>query len=327
MKRLALLPLILTLLSCKWSSSDDQSVAGESYRNDMRSFVVQIANYARQTDPGFQIVPQNGIELITDDGNSDGDLMWEYFSVLNGVGQEDLFYGYENDNEATPAGESQYLLEFLARVRDNGRRVLSTDYCWSIGYVDQSFTLNDGYGFISFAADHRGLNDIPDYPNEPYHWNLDSVANLSQAKNFLYLINPGDFGDGDGLVAAVSQTDYDCVIVDAFVDGVALTPEQVQALKLKHGGGQRLVIAYMSIGEAEDYRYYWNDDWYANPPAWMDLENPDWPGNYKVRYWDPEWQAIICGSQGAYLDRLLAAGFDGAYLDIVDAFEYFEETR
>ena len=38
-----------------------------------------------------------------------------------------------------------------------------------------------------------------------------------------------------------------------------------------------------------------------------------------MRYWDPGWQAIIL----AYTGRLLAAGFDGAYLDLVDAYEYY----
>jgi cysteinyl-tRNA synthetase len=53
--------------------------------------------------------------------------------------------------------------------------------------------------------------------------------------------------------------------------------------------------------------------------------NPDWEGNYKVRYWDPGWQAIIYGSPHSYLDKIIAAGFDGVYLDIIDAYWYYEE--
>ena len=34
----------------------------------------------------------------------------------------------------------------------------------------------------------------------------------------------------------------------------------------------------------------------AGKPVWLDVENPDWQGNYKVQYWHPEWQAIIFGS-------------------------------
>ena len=98
----------------------------------------------------------------------------------------------------------------------------------------------------------------------------------------------------------------------------------VAALRTKPGGARRLVIAYMSIGEAESYRPYWQSGWQVGNPAWLFDENPDWPGNYKVAYWDPEWQTVLFGGSTAYLDRITAAGFDGVYLDILDAYEYFE---
>ena len=84
------------------------------------------------------------------------------------------------------------------------------------------------------------------------------------------------------------------------------------------------MISYISIGEAEDYRYYWKNEWISNPPVWLAGENPDWEGNYKVRYWQKEWQNIIYGSESSYIYKIIITGFDGAYLDIIDAFEYFE---
>jgi len=39
----------------------------------------------------------------------------------------------------------------------------------------------------------------------------------------------------------------------------------------------------------------------------------------KVRYWDPAWQSIVI----SYLDRIINQGYDGIYLDVVDAFEYW----
>lgn len=80
----------------------------------------------------------------------------------------------------------------------------------------------------------------------------------------------------------------------------------------------------MSIGEAEDYRYYWKEEWASNPPSWLDAENPDWEGNFKVRYWDTAWQDIIFGSDSSYMSKIINAGFDGVYLDIIDAYEYYE---
>ena len=46
-----------------------------------------------------------------------------------------------------------------------------------------------------------------------------------------------------------------------------------------------------------------------------------------MEYWNPEWQAIIYGSENAYLDKVLQAGFDGVYLDIIDGYEYFEAQQ
>ncbi|MCP4711319.1 MAG: hypothetical protein GY869_22085, partial [Planctomycetes bacterium] len=106
----------------------------------------------------------------------------------------------------------------------------------------------------------------------------------------------------------------------------ALSSTEVTSLKTKANGGTRIVIAYMSIGEAEDYRYYWQTDWNTTAPSWLATENPNWPGNYKVRYWCSSWHTIIYGNDTSYLKQIIEAGFDGTYLDIIDAFEYFENN-
>ena len=89
----------------------------------------------------------------------------------------------------------------------------------------------------------------------------------------------------------------------------------------------RKVIAYISIGEAEDYRPYWRKDWgtkknlTAAAPAWLGAENPAWKGNYRVKYWHAGWQRLTL----ATVDDAMTRGFDGVYLDIVDGFETFEQ--
>ncbi len=141
---------------------------------------------------------------------------------------------------------------------------------------------------------------------------------LSLVNDFLYQLQNLD-------LAAIGATAYDLIIMDYSADGTEtgeFTAAQIEVLK-HSSGGEKIVLAYMSIGEAEDYRFYWQDDWRPGNPPWLDRENPDWPGNYKVHYWDPAWQAIIF----AYTDRLLDAGFDGAYLDLIDAYEYYADQE
>ena len=54
--------------------------------------------------------------------------------------------------------------------------------------------------------------------------------------------------------------------------------------------------------------------------------NPNWAGNFKVQYWNPTWQSIIYGNETSYVKKIINAGFDGVYLDIIDAFQYFEDA-
>ena len=143
-----------------------------------------------------------------------------------------------------------------------------------------------------------------------------SPSGLSAVNDFLYQLQELN-------LTTIGGTAYDLVVMDYSAggdDGTAFTAAQIAALK-HSPGGEKIVLAYMSIGEAEDYRFYWQDDWTPGHPAWLDVENPDWEGNYKVHYWDPGWQTIIF----SYTDRLLDAGFDGAYLDIIDAYEYYAD--
>lgn len=205
---------------------------------------------------------------------------------------------------------------------------------------------------------------------------------------------------------ALMASPVDVLVVDYSITGAdsgRLSEATLKRLKRKPDGSRRIVLAYMSIGEAEEYRYYWRRDWIesemtggangaaaapemaaekpaapaagtgtgirtgagistgagtgtnAKPPAlppakhettrtpaessrpkrvlsasappWLGDENESWSGNFAVKYWDPGWQSLIVGGPGCYLDRIIAAGFDGVYLDRVDAYYEFENER
>lgn len=141
--------------------------------------------------------------------------------------------------------------------------------------------------------------------------------NLAEARSWGYQLQMVD-------PELVADSPYDLMVIDYSRDGTAdqaFSRSQVMAMKRKPDGGSRIVLAYLSIGEAEDYRFYWNRSWQGLPPGWLGKENPDWPGNYAVHYWDPAWQSVIFGGPQAYLDSIIAAGFDGVYLDRIDAFD------
>src|SRR5713101_6042337 len=63
------------------------------YRQDMRDFVQGISAYAKQLSPNFLVIPQNGNNLLTYGGPT-GPVASTYLAAIDGVGHEDLFYGY-----------------------------------------------------------------------------------------------------------------------------------------------------------------------------------------------------------------------------------------
>jgi len=293
MKRLLLVTILVittVLMSgCGSYGTDHELDTERNYRQHMRDFVQDISAYAKGIKLNFILIPQNGHELLTENGEETETLAVAYLDAIDGIGREDLLYGYNGDDRATPVSERDDMISFLDIAENNAVEVLVTDYCSTRSFVDDSYYQNAARGYISFVADHRELGNIPKYPVNPYHVNASNVTSLTEARNFLYLINPGSFPSRDAFLDAIRETNYDIIIIDLFYHDIALTASEVASLRIKANGGSRLIIAYLSIGEAEDYRYYWQTEWQTNLPPWLAEENPDWPGNYKVRYWDKDW--------------------------------------
>jgi cysteinyl-tRNA synthetase, unknown class len=316
-----LLPAILA--GCAQNTNDEY--ANIDFRNEMRSFVTHISEYAKNNVDDFIIIPQNGQELITDSGEGDGIPESAYLQTIDATGRESMFYGYYNDDEETPSAENQHLLDLCLTCVEHNVPVLATDYCFTESKMETSYVLNEQNGFISFAAPDRNLTRIPGYPHTIHNENSNNIISIHDAQNFLYLISSENYSTKQDLINELCETNYDVILLDLYHNEVAYTLAEINQLKLKDNGALRLVICYLSIAEAEDYRYYWQESWNTTKPSWLEGENPDWAGNYKVKYWDSDWQDIIFGNDDSYLKQVIDAGFDGSYLDIIDAFEYFEE--
>ena len=112
--------------------------------------------------------------------------------------------------------------------------------------------------------------------------------------------------------AEIAAAPFDVKVIDIYNDNGALfTPAQVH--QMGGGAGSGLLLGYFSIGEAETYR-----DYYATiPGAAIGPENPQWKGNFEVAYWTPEWKQVAV----AYIDKMITAGYDGVYFDVVDAYQ------
>lgn len=121
----------------------------------------------------------------------------------------------------------------------------------------------------------------------------------------------------------IHDSQADLVIVD--VDDSRFTPEQVAQIAAK-----KTILSYLSVGQASNVRWYWDASWVdangdpvpGRAPSWLAARSRYWAGAYEVRYWEPEWLAIV--QQG--VDRILAAGYSGVVYDAVDAFGHWGDV-
>jgi cysteinyl-tRNA synthetase len=151
-----------------------------------------------------------------------------------------------------------------------------------------------------------------------------SLPDLEGVRHWLYLI---DVNLEQDIVDQIAASAHDMVVLD-FIPSEENNSDYPMAQmidQLHNAAHPKLVIAYIDIGEAESYRTYWQPGWGIGNPEWIITGDPDgWEGNYPVAYWYDEWQDIWLDEQTGLMRAILDAGFDGVYLDWVEA--YSDET-
>lgn len=148
------------------------------------------------------------------------------------------------------------------------------------------------------------------------------VQSLGEVKGWLLLLN-NDLDDAT--VSRIAQSDHEMVVIDHISSQKNVAQSKsanvVEKLHTMPDGRKRLVIAYLNIGQAEDYRTYWQKGWKIGRPSFLLGLDPDgWEGNFPVAYWHKEWRARIL-SPGGLLASVQDAGFDGVYLDWIGGYE------
>lgn len=274
----------------------------------MRELIKQIKIQSKEKI----LVPQNGTNIFFNGDKLDE----EFIKNIDGVSQESLFYGVGGVNKETPIEERNYLLKNLVEIEKSGKVVFSVNYANDKKLRDIILKDTRKYNFIGEAVPSYSANTI----FNPLQKNSSKdVLSLKDVKNFLYILNPEKFNNLDDYYRVLKNTDFDLLIMEPSLNGEFLSKKQIESLKVRKDGTKRLIIAYFSIGEAENYRYYWKKSWNKKLPSWIVKENENWKGNYIIKYWDLEWKEIIKN----YQKKLDDIGVDGYYLDTIDTYEQF----
>ncbi len=299
--------LIAILFACSKQKRSDKAA------EKMQDFVVNISNYARGLDSDFIIIPQNGTELAYNNIDPSEGQNSAYMSAINGFGVEELFYNgsYVLDNER---------LTMLKDLKAS-KKIMVAEYVSDNSSVSDALIKNYNEGFICFPriGSNYHYSQIPD--SVP-HANAADITDLSLAQNHLYLISTDNFSSKEEMINAISLTNFDVILIDLFFDETELSAAEVNQLKTKANGGKRLVISYLNIGSAEKFRYYWKKGWGLHHPLWLKRKYDGYDDEFWVKFWKKDWQKIIYGNDDSYVKKIVNAGFDGAYLDNVEAF-YF----
>lgn len=172
-------------------------------------------------------------------------------------------------------------------------------------------------------------------------------ASLAEVRTWAYQIQGLD---APGAIDALAASGYDLLVIeptrtdwssaDTRRFDTAAVVARLKASTAGDGQRRKLVVAYINIGQAESWRWYWtwSKDWAPGRPRpsdwpdWILTPDPDgWTGNFVVAFWHPAWQDIVIHGRNqpadpgrdfvSVLDQVVRDGFDGVYLDWVAAYE------
>jgi cysteinyl-tRNA synthetase len=218
-------------------------------------------------------------------------------------------------------------------IRD--QTALFEEYGWNYAYYvwrgDEAYFdgFNMEYGTDPSSHSHDPGNDVMGVYLERWNQNDyfpdtqpgvgEETAELSSVESWLYLI---DVNLEQTTVDKIVNSSYDMIVIDNIPseENNSDFPLLEVIDQLHEAEHPKLVLAYVDIGEAEDYRTYWKPGWGVRNPEWIAGSDPDgWEGNFPVAYWYDDWQAIWL-ADGGLMDGILAAGFDGIYMDWIEAY-------
>ena len=301
----------VTFVCCNNDDNKDETI--DLNAEKMQDFVANISAYSRAIKPNFIIIPQNGVELAFNYTDPADGIKHAYLNAIDGIGVEELFYD----------GSLSIDHERLAMLRQLkfAATIMVSDFVANNTNITDAIKRSQSEGFISFprSSDNYDYMLVPETITDE---NDKDIIKLSDAKNYLYLISSDMFDTKQSMISTIAATNYDIVLIDLFFNGQSFIREEIQSLQTKANGGNRLVIAYVSIGSAENYRYYWMPDWELGNPSWLKKKYEGYDDEIWVEFWDSQWQNIIYGNEESYIKKIIDAGFDGAYLDNVEGY-YF----
>lgn len=302
-------------------------------REQMRKFVQRISTYARGVKPNFIVIAKDGLDLLAKRDTIDetkASPARAYIRAIDGIMQEGMFFAEARGERPfgsppTPERQTQ-MLAMADFAKRNGLKVVAQDFGVGNKAVDEVYKLTDARGFLSIVSDTptAEIYKLPSYPARPHKENPKSILSLDMVQNLATIRNSTPYGQQAQFALKMHGTNYDALLVEVFHGRTPLSRQAIETLKYKKIGAKRLVLAYMDVGSAASYHYYWKANWREGSPFWISAPMRDDPDRYNVEYWNADWQGIMSGNPNSYLYGIIAQGFDGVVIEGLDAYKFFE---
>lgn len=84
------------------------------------------------------------------------------------------------------------------------------------------------------------------------------------------------------------------------------------------------VFAYVSVGQAENFRSYWSSEWTTNSSSIYVKADPEYVFGMVVKYWEPEWKNALLEYLG---DNVFPYNYSGIMLDYLQNYDQFTDVR
>lgn len=137
---------------------------------------------------------------------------------------------------------------------------------------------------------------------------------LSDVDSWVYQLQ----GYPGGRLDRLAKAPQPLAVIDLTRDGRRSYFSRAEVGALRDSG--KLVLAYFEVGSIEDFRPE-----YAGLDRGLLLDDVSgWPGERFVRYWSDDWWRTVVRPR---IDRAIAAGYDGAYLDTLLAYQEIDLAR
>jgi len=117
-------------------------------REDMITFVRELAATARRLKPGFLVIAQNAEDLLVES---------RYRDAIDGLGKEDLLFGMSGTGVRNSDKEISQALGNISHLQWDWKPVFAVEYLTTQDQIDKTRAELTGYGFVPTFA-HRSLD-------------------------------------------------------------------------------------------------------------------------------------------------------------------------